>query len=117
LEAQQAAAEALGGRKGAIVVVDPNDGSILAMASSPAFDPNRIGEAILHGDDGEGPLFNRATMGQYPPGSAFKPVILAAALESRAAGPGDVFDDQGGVVINGRRIENAGKTAYGPLPL
>ncbi len=117
LEIQRAAHEALGDRKGAVVVLDPNDGSVLAMVSSPTFDPGRLGDVIGLADDGEGPLYNRATMGQYPPGSAFKPVIMIAALETRAADPGYVFDDQGYVVINGKRIENSGQTAYGPIAL
>jgi len=117
LDIQSAAEEALQGRKGAVVVLDPADGSVLAMASSPGFHPSRLGEVIAEGDDVLGPLFNRATMGQYPPGSAFKPVILAAALESRAVGPEHVFDDRGFIVVNGMRIDNAGEQAHGTLAL
>ncbi len=73
--------------RGALVAVDPNDGSILAMVSKPDFDP-----AILSGvtppeiwnalnSDTTKPLFNRATMTNYPPGSTYKMVLAAAALE------------------------------------
>jgi peptidoglycan glycosyltransferase len=89
LKVQKAAAAALGGRKGAIVALDPRTGAILASVSVPSFDPNQIVDrnsqdaawAQVNGDAGR-PLLNRATQGLYPPGSVFKVVTGAAALES-----------------------------------
>lgn len=93
----------LGGRPGAAVVMTP-DGAVLALVSSPTFDPNRLAAgqpdeatlAYLHtlqADPGA-PLLNRATQGQYAPGSTFKTVTLAAALELGAVRPDEVFEYQ-----------------------
>lgn len=78
---QQAAYEALGDQKGAVVVLEPGTGKILAMVSKPDFDPNTIvsdWDAILANDDQNSVLLNRASQGLYPPGSTFK---LVTALE------------------------------------
>jgi peptidoglycan glycosyltransferase len=89
-EVQQAATAALGNRKGAVVAIDPETGEILAMVSSPSFDPNPIsghnGTVIRKAWDAlqadpDKPLLNRATSESYPPGSTFKVVTAAAALE------------------------------------
>ncbi|MHB8945323.1 MAG: peptidoglycan D,D-transpeptidase FtsI family protein [Bacillota bacterium] len=85
--------------RGAAVVVDPRNGDILAMASRPDFDPNDVG-AYLNADDS--PLLNRTVKG-YPPGSVFKVVTAAAALEAGVVRPGDVFDDPGYIDVQGRR--------------
>lgn len=89
---QQIAAEQLGDQAGAVVALDPRTGAILAMVTSPTFDPavlaihnsaevNRQYQALLA--DETNPLFNRAIAGDtYPPGSTFKLVVAAAALES-----------------------------------
>ncbi len=81
---------ALQGMTGAAVVVNFTTGEVLAMASSPAFDPNlfdpsnyNISELSVTLNDPLRPLINRATQGQYPPGSVFKVVTLSAALESK----------------------------------
>jgi penicillin-binding protein A len=89
LKIQKAAAAALAGRKGAIIALDPQTGAILASVSVPTFDPNQIVDrnkqdaawAQVNNDAGR-PLLNRATQGLYPPGSVFKVVTGAAALES-----------------------------------
>jgi penicillin-binding protein 2 len=87
VQVQQAAWDALGERAGAVVAMDPNDGAILAMVSKPSFDAN----AFVHGISIEGyhaildspdrPLFNRALLGGYEPGSTLKPFIGLAGLE------------------------------------
>lgn len=115
-ELQLAAERALGERAGAVVLLEPASGAILAMASSPSFDPNRLGEYLLSASQGSA-LFNRATQGQYPPGSSFKPVVLAAALESRSVRPGALFEDSGSFTVDGRAIRNAGDVAHGRLAL
>ena len=83
---QQEAAAALGGRQGAIVAIDPESGGLLALVSSPSYDPN----LFVNGIDAASyqrlresparPLFNRALQGQYPPGSTIKPFLGLAAL-------------------------------------
>ncbi|WP_380171783.1 peptidoglycan D,D-transpeptidase FtsI family protein [Kineococcus sp. DHX-1] len=88
---QQAAWDALAGRKGAVVALDPETGNVLAMVSSPSYDPNTLAShdgaaqqqawTQLNGDEDD-PLVNRATSALYPPGSTFKLVTAAAALES-----------------------------------
>lgn len=83
---QQAATEALGDRRGAIVAIDPRTGGVLAMVSWPSFDPNRFVEgigqaeyqALLNSPDR--PLYNRAIRGQYPPGSTIKPFVALGGL-------------------------------------
>jgi peptidoglycan glycosyltransferase len=89
LKIQKAAADALGGRKGAIVALDPRTGAILASVSVPTYDPNPVVEPSkqdaafnqLNHDPGR-PLLNRVAQGLYPPGSIFKVVTGAAALEA-----------------------------------
>ena len=90
--AQEAAWEALDGRRGSVVALDPETGAVLAMVSAPSYDPNQLAShdtaAVQQAwsdlnDDPERPLANRAIGGDlYPPGSAFKLVVAAAALES-----------------------------------
>ncbi len=87
-------------RPGAVVVMDPSDGSILALVSSPTFDPNLFGGRVASGDwsvliNDEGrPLQNRAIQNDYPPGSIFKPATAWAALdEGKATVNSNVFCD------------------------
>lgn len=96
---QRAAGASLGGRAGAVIALDASDGAILALASSPTFDPNQIldegyAAALLACTDPscEGALLNRATQGLYTPGSTWKTVTLAAALDSGLVTPQTVFD-------------------------
>ncbi len=79
---QRAAAEALGNRPGAIVALNPHSGEILAMVSQPGFDPNsieRVWDTLRQ--DRAAPLLNRAIQAVYPPGSTFKVITAAAALD------------------------------------
>lgn len=96
---QRAAIDALGGQRGAVVALDPDTGAILAMVSSPSFSPASLqgrnaGPAgnDLASDPTE-PLRNRAIDATYPPGSTFKIVTAAAALEAGMAGGGTTFPD------------------------
>ncbi len=87
LDLQRVATEALAGRRGSIVALDPNNGEILALVSAPAFDPNAFATGMSTADynllqhDEDRPLFNRAVVGSYPPGSTIKPMLSLAALE------------------------------------
>lgn len=107
LAMQTAAEKALGDQKGAIVAEDPWSGEILALASRPSFDLNAFvalesGAIARWNADPKRPLFNRATFGQYPTGSSFKPITAAAALRQ-------------GVYRAGERIDCPFRwTGYGP---
>lgn len=91
-KAQKAAYEALGDHRGAAVAIDPDTGAILAMVSTPSYDPNALASHDSKSvrkawsklnDDPKRPLSNRAIAGDlYPPGSTFKLLVAAAALES-----------------------------------
>ena len=93
---QQAAWDALGGQRGAVIALDPRTGAIIAMVSKPSFDPNelslhstaaagtRFQELVAEADD---PLINRTIGALYPPGSSFKLVPAAAALETSVVRP------------------------------
>lgn len=92
LRLQRLADEALGSRNGAIVLLNANTGAVLAMASHPYFDPNRLdADWTKISADPARPLINRATQGLYTPGSTFKTVTLAAALEAGKVSPTSVF--------------------------
>ncbi len=92
---QMLAEESLKDKKGAIVALDPNNGKVLAMASSPAVDPNMFIGGIEQEEwnrlttSKDYPFRNRATSGEYPPGSIFKIVIALAALEEGIITPDD----------------------------
>lgn len=93
MPAQTAAFEALSGRRGAVVALDPRNGEVLVFVSTPAFDPNlmaggigRKAYAALE-EDVDRPLFNRALRGTYPPGSTVKPIVALAALFNGTVDP------------------------------
>ena len=79
---QQMIFDALGNSRGAVVVLNPTSGAVLAMVSTPSFDPNFVTEnwSMLINDNANSPLLNRAGQGLYPPGSTFKIVTAIAAL-------------------------------------
>jgi penicillin-binding protein 2 len=94
---QEAAWSAIGNRTGAVVVLDPRNGAVLALVSSPSFNPNLFNGRIsfddwerLSNDPGH-PMENRSISGQYPPGSTYKPIIAAAALEEGLITPETTF--------------------------
>ncbi|MCF7979473.1 MAG: penicillin-binding protein 2 [Chromatiaceae bacterium] len=86
MDLQRDAAAALGDRRGAVVAIDPETGGVLAMVSSPRYDPNPFVGGIGYKayaelrDDIDRPLYDRAVRGQYPPGSTVKPFIALAGL-------------------------------------
>ena len=90
---QRAAVQALGDNRGAVVAIDPRTGGVLALVSTPSFDPNPFVEGIgtkayhdlLYAPDK--PLYNRAVRGQYPPGSTVKPFVGFAGLASEVTNP------------------------------
>ena len=88
LDLQKVAMEAMRGKRGAVVAMDPKTGGILAMVSSPSYDTNAFVTGISYKDYGalqrniNRPLYDRATLGEYPPASTIKPFISLAALDS-----------------------------------
>lgn len=117
-DAQRTAIDALGGQKGAVVALDPDSGAVKVMASYPQFDPNDIPRTLsrLNRDPGS-PLLNRATQGRYAPGSTFKVVTAAAALDSGRYTPDSVVDGSSPKEISGVPLSNAGGASFGPITL
>ncbi len=101
IRVQQAAYDALGDRRGAVVAIDPQTGGILALVSTPGFDTNLFVNGISSRDysalrdSPDVPLFNRAVQGQYPPGSTVKPMMGMAGLESGLVTPETTVPDPG----------------------
>ncbi|MGL4318094.1 MAG: penicillin-binding protein 2 [Pseudomonas sp.] len=96
---QEAAEQALGGRRGAVVAIEPSSGEVLAMVSQPSFDPNPFVTGIGFKayaelrDSIDRPLYNRVLRGLYPPGSTVKPMVAVSALETGVVTPQTrVFD-------------------------
>ena len=106
---QKVAENLLGEESGAIVALDPRTGDVLAMASRPGFDPNVLSRELtpkqwaeIVQDEGR-PLNNRASQGQYPPGSVYKVMMAAAALETKTVTPSTTIFCNGGYQF-GRRL-------------
>lgn len=93
---------------GCIIVMDPRTGAILAMAVWPSFDPNAYASV-----PSSAAYVNRAISEQYEPGSVFKVVTMAAALDAGAVHPNDTYEDRGRVVVGGRVFQNWDGRAYG----
>lgn len=115
---QQRAYQLLEGKKGAVVAVKPNTGEILILVSSPSFDPqvfeNNNQKAIKKIlESKEKPLFNRATEGVYPPGSIFKLVVAAAALEEKKINKDTLIEDTGIVQLGPLTFGNWYYLEYG----
>ena len=92
--------------RGSIVAINPKTGEILAMATSPSFDPNDIDENYPElASDPDAPLINRATQSLYPPGSVFKVITAAAALQAGVS-PEQTFFDDGSYELPGYTVHN-----------
>jgi peptidoglycan glycosyltransferase len=104
---------------GAVVALEPKTGRVLALASNPPFDPNRIPYELteLNESELETPLVNRATQGQYPPGSTFKVVTAAAGLESGTITPETAFPAPSPLEVEGTPLENDFNTSWPPITL
>jgi peptidoglycan glycosyltransferase len=106
LDLQRAAEGILGDWPGAIIALDPRTGELLALVSHPDFDPGRIDELWSEiVNDAGGPLVNRAAAGQYAPGSTFKTVTLAIALDGGVANVDTTFTNKGDLVVDGFHIK------------
>ncbi|MFN8520006.1 MAG: penicillin-binding protein 2 [Chloroflexota bacterium] len=126
---QQMAARLLGDRRGAVVAIEPSTGRILALVSTPGYDPAQLADlgtaraylAQLDADP-DSPLLDRATQGRYVPGSVFKLVTAVAALGSGAVDPGTTYEEQPresvrGLRVDGVRLRDAPRTVQLDHPL
>ena len=107
---------------GAVVVEDPRDGSILALASQPTYDPSQFVNGIptslfqqLTDPLANQPLTDRATSGLYAPGSTFKLVTATAGLNHGLVTPGTPFYDKGFIMVGPQKFKNDGGNAYGTI--
>ncbi|MBE0447336.1 MAG: cell division protein FtsI [Actinobacteria bacterium] len=113
---QSIASKALGLRKGAIVVLDPKTGAVLALVGWPRFDPNTLDDKWKSiAENPEGALLNRATQGRFTPGSSFKIVTAAAAIESGAVTPATVYEAPAQLKIYGGKVSNYGNKGFGRI--
>ena len=98
-------------KRGAVIVMDALDGSLLALVSQPTYNPNEYGKSDIS-------LFKNWTVADlYEPGSTFKPVNVAIALENGIIKPDDIFEDPGSIQIGTHTIKNAEKTGYRQLTI
>jgi penicillin-binding protein 2 len=120
---QKAAWQAIEGKAGSAVVMDPRDGAVLAMVSSPSFDPNLFYEGISSDEWSQlqnnpyAPLSNKAISGQYPPGSTYKLIVAAAALEEGIISPDTKIFCNGFFVLGNRTYRCWKKGGHGYVNL
>jgi peptidoglycan glycosyltransferase len=120
LNAQKVAIEQLAGRKGSVVALDPKTGKVRVMVSVPGFDANDMGNAKRASqlfNAKESPLFNRATQASYPPGSTFKVVTAAAALDSGRYTPDSVVNGKSPIKVSGVDLANDNGEQFGDITL
>jgi penicillin-binding protein A len=118
--AQRVALQQLGGRKGAVVALDPRTGAIRVMASVPGYDPNTVKDqqqftALNRNQDA--PLLNRNTQAGYPPGSTFKVVTAIAAIDSGRYTPDSRISGRNGKRISGVPLNNDQGESFGDITL
>ncbi len=122
-ELQTLAENALDGKHGAIVAMDPRNGQILALASSPSYDPNLFitgfdddtWESMVSSKDY--PLNNRALTGQYPPGSVFKIVVALAGLQEGVISPQEAFYCNGQYSLGRGKYQCWKRSGHGKVDL
>ena len=120
---QKKAEEALGGRPGAVVAIEPFSGRVLAMASSPSFDPNLFSRGISPHDWGDliknpdHPLMNRCIQGTHPPGSTYKLITAAAVLEEGLVKPDTNYFCGGSFRCGNRSYRCWKKSGHGKVDL
>ena len=121
---QQAAYNSLGSTDGAAVAIEPKTGRILAMVSTPSYDPNQLASHDMSqansnygvlSQDATNPMLNRATSQLYPPGSTFKTVVAAAALETGQYQPDTQADGADGKISMEDALAYSSNTAFAQL--
>lgn len=112
------------GLPGAFVAMDPRTGEILAMGSTPTFDPSIFTKPItesqykqLTAKQNDAPLANRAIQGLYPTGSIFKLITATAGLEDGLIAPDTIVDDTGKLTVDTINFKNSGDKVYGPIDM
>lgn len=116
---QRTASAVLGDYAGAVVILDANTGEILAAVSSPSYDPTEFVMGISPerwealSNDAAQPLFNRAFQGLYPPGSVFKVLTAAAALDQGVHTVASQFHDTGELRVEGNIVRNFEQQVFG----
>jgi peptidoglycan glycosyltransferase len=118
--AQRVALAQLGGRKGAVVALDPRTGAIKVMASVPGYDPNEVRNQAAFSAlnrNPNAPLLDRNTQSGYPPGSTFKVVTAIAAIDSGRYAPDSLISGRNGKVISGVPLNNDGGESFGDITL
>ena len=120
---QEIAEKAFGERRGALVAIEPSTGGILALVSTPTFDPNLFVDGIrsedwdLLNNSSDRPMVNRALNGAYPPGSTFKPFMALAALEIGKRTPGQTIFDPGFFNFGGHHFRDDKKGGHGTVDM
>jgi peptidoglycan glycosyltransferase len=118
-DAQRLAMDLLAGKAGSIVALEPATGRVRVAASTPGFDPNTVQDPAtlraLNLDEQDKPLINRAVQTNYQPGSTFKVVTAAAALDTGKLTPDSIVDGSSPQTISGVPLNNSGNVSYGPI--
>ncbi len=123
LDVQRVAYDALNGREGAIVALDVNSGAVLALVSTPSFDPNSFARGMTPDEwrqlmaDNETPLHNRALQGHFPPGSTFKVVTALAALQEGVISPTQRLFCGGTYKVGNRTLRDWKKHGHGHIAM
>jgi cell division protein FtsI/penicillin-binding protein 2 len=95
---------------GTVIIMNPKTGAVLAMASYPTYNPNEYNKVKT---EDQWVFSNRATMAGYEPGSVFKPLTMAAAIDEGKVGPDTTYNDTGEVVVAKYHIKNSDNAAHG----
>jgi penicillin-binding protein 2 len=120
---QQITEKAFGDRRGALVAIDPSTGGILALVSTPTYDPNLFVDGIrtddwdLLNNSPDKPMVNRALNGAYPPGSTFKPFMALAALEIGKRTASQTISDPGFFNFGGHHFRDDKKGGHGTVDM
>ena len=120
---QEITEQAFGDRKGSLVAIDPNTGGILALVSTPTYDPNLFVDGITPDNWKElnehpsKPMVNRAINGAYPPGSTFKPFMALAALEMGKRTPNQAISDPGYFNFGNHQFRDDKKGGHGSVDM
>jgi len=120
---QEITEKAFGDRRGALVAIEPSTGGILALVSTPSFDPNLFVDGIRSEDwdqlnnSPDRPMINRALNGAYPPGSTFKPFMALAALELGKRTASQTISDPGFFNFGGHHFRDDKKGGHGQVDM